>query len=134
MELDLQRLFGLHVYRTAVLIGRDPATPPLSPHLGSNTRALLVSQERRHLFVTPWCEYTLICSFMMYRVIVQAQDADRMNLENDLFMLKKQQIVQIELAEAAREQKGISPESGDRLPLPAPACVGRYVCLANFSL
>ncbi len=70
----------------------------------------------------------------MYRVIVQAQDADRMNLENDLFMLKKQQIVQIELAEAAREQKGISPESGDRLPLPAPACVGRYVCLANFSL
>jgi hypothetical protein len=32
---------------TAVLIGRDPATatpPPLTPHLGSYTRALLVSQ------------------------------------------------------------------------------------------
>ncbi len=25
-----------------------------TPHLGSYTRALLVSQERRHLFVTPW--------------------------------------------------------------------------------
>jgi hypothetical protein len=25
-----------------------------SPHLGSHTRALLVSQDRRHLFVTPW--------------------------------------------------------------------------------
>ncbi len=28
--------------------------PPLPPHLGSYTRALLVSQGRRHLFVTPW--------------------------------------------------------------------------------
>ena len=44
-----------------------------------------------------------------------------MNLENDLFMMKKQQIVQIELAEAAREQKGLTPpEGGDRF-LPAPA-------------
>jgi hypothetical protein len=24
------------------------------PHLGSYTRALLVSQDRRHVFVTPW--------------------------------------------------------------------------------
>ncbi len=29
------------------------------PHLGSYTRALLVSQERRHRFVTPWWEWTL---------------------------------------------------------------------------
>jgi hypothetical protein len=36
---------------TAVLIVREPATPP--PHLGPYTRALLVSQDRRHLFVTP---------------------------------------------------------------------------------
>jgi hypothetical protein len=27
--------------------------PPLPPHLGSYKRALLVSQDRRHLFVTP---------------------------------------------------------------------------------
>ncbi len=33
MELDLQSLFGLHVYTTAVLIGWDPATPP-SPAFG----------------------------------------------------------------------------------------------------
>ncbi len=32
-----------------VLFGWDPAPP----HLGSYTRALLVSQDRRHLFVTP---------------------------------------------------------------------------------
>ncbi len=51
MELDLQSLFGLLF--TAVLIGWDPATPPLPPHLGSYTRALLASQDRRHLFVTP---------------------------------------------------------------------------------
>ncbi len=52
MELDLQSLFRLLC--TALLIGWDPATPPpLPPHLGSYTRALLVSQDRRHLFVTP---------------------------------------------------------------------------------
>ncbi len=29
-----------------------PQLPPLPPHLGSYTRSLLVSQDRRHLFVT----------------------------------------------------------------------------------
>jgi hypothetical protein len=38
---------------TAAPIGRDPATPLLPPHLGSYTRALLASKDRRHLFVTP---------------------------------------------------------------------------------
>ncbi len=51
MELDLQSLFGLLF--TAVLIGWDPATHPF-PHLGSYTWALLSSQDRRHLFITPW--------------------------------------------------------------------------------
>ncbi len=40
--------------RTAVLIGWDPRNSPLPPHLGSYARALLVSQNRRHLFVNPW--------------------------------------------------------------------------------
>jgi hypothetical protein len=36
-----------------------PRTPPLPPHLGSlYTMALLVSQDRRHLFVTPYCNGT----------------------------------------------------------------------------
>ncbi len=50
MELGLQSLFGLLC--TAVLIGWDPATPP-SPSLWAHTytRALFVSQYRRHLFV-----------------------------------------------------------------------------------
>jgi hypothetical protein len=56
MELYLQSLFGLLC--TAVLIGWDPATPPLRPLLGSYTRALLVSQDKRHLFVTTWCHMT----------------------------------------------------------------------------
>ncbi len=52
MELDLQSLFGLLC--TAILIGWEPATPLLPPHLGSYyTRALLVSQDRRRLFVKP---------------------------------------------------------------------------------
>jgi hypothetical protein len=51
MVLDLQSLFGFLC--TAALIGGDPATPPHPRILGSSTRALLVSQDRRHLFVTP---------------------------------------------------------------------------------
>ncbi len=53
MELDLQSLLGLLC--TAALIGWDPATTPLLPAFGLKTaKALLVSQDRRHLFVTPW--------------------------------------------------------------------------------
>jgi hypothetical protein len=39
MKIDLLSLFGLNVHKCT--------------HLGSYTRALLVSQDRRHLFVTP---------------------------------------------------------------------------------
>ncbi len=52
IEIDLQSLHGLLC--TALLIGWDPATPPFPPpQLGSYTRALLVSQDRRHLFFNP---------------------------------------------------------------------------------
>ncbi len=63
MELDLRSLFGLLC--TAVLIGWDPTTP-LPPHLGSYTRSLLVSQDRRHLFVTPWLRLLYNLSFMFW--------------------------------------------------------------------
>ncbi len=50
MKLDLQSLFGLHVHScTHWLRPRNP----LPSLLGSYTRALLVSQDRRHLFVAP---------------------------------------------------------------------------------
>jgi hypothetical protein len=48
MDLDLQSLFVhscTHWLRTS---------NPLPSHLGSYTRALLVSQDKRHLFVTSW--------------------------------------------------------------------------------
>jgi hypothetical protein len=52
MELEIQSLFELHVHScTHWLRPRNP------PHLGSYTRALLVSQDRRHLFVN--CDYLL---------------------------------------------------------------------------
>jgi hypothetical protein len=47
MEFDLQSLFGLHLYSCTHWLR------PLFSHLGSYTSALLVSQDRRHLFVTP---------------------------------------------------------------------------------
>jgi hypothetical protein len=56
MELDLQSFFGLHVHSLYTHCG-DPATPS-PPHLGLYTRALLVSQDRRHLFVTPCIDIT----------------------------------------------------------------------------
>jgi hypothetical protein len=48
MELELQSLFGHHLHScTHCLKPRSPPSP-----IGSYTRALLVSQDRRHLFVT----------------------------------------------------------------------------------
>ncbi len=49
----------MYLMCTAVLIGWDPAAspPPSHPHLGFYTRALLVSKDRRHLFITPWLPY-----------------------------------------------------------------------------
>jgi hypothetical protein len=60
LEMDLQSLFGLLC--TAVLAETPHSPPPpLPPHLGSYTRALLVRHDRRHLFVTSevtihWCD------------------------------------------------------------------------------
>ncbi len=48
MELDLQSLFGLHVHSCAYWL--RPRTHPL--RIWAHIR--LVSQDRRHLFVTPW--------------------------------------------------------------------------------
>jgi len=44
-DLDLQSLFGLPCAQLFSLAE--------TPQIGSNTRALLVSQDRRHLFVIP---------------------------------------------------------------------------------
>ncbi len=39
---------------TAVWLRPRKPPPPIPPHWDSYTRALLVSKDRRHLFVTPW--------------------------------------------------------------------------------
>ncbi len=63
--VDLQSLFGLSVQRcTDWLRPRNP----LPPHLGSYTRALLVSQDRRHLFVPP-CHTRFRCSILRMKQI-----------------------------------------------------------------
>jgi hypothetical protein len=48
MEFDLQSLFRLHVHSSGILLCKTPL-PPRPPHLVS-----MVSQDRQHLFVTPW--------------------------------------------------------------------------------
>ncbi len=53
MELDLQSFFGLHVRAQLYSLAEALQFSTLPPHLGSYTRALLVSQDRRHLIVTP---------------------------------------------------------------------------------
>ncbi len=55
MESDLQSLFGLLC--TAVLIDWDPAIPP-PPRIWAHIRGRYwsASQDRRHLFVTPWSD------------------------------------------------------------------------------
>ncbi len=55
VEVDLQSLFGLHVTSCAQLysLAETPELLPIPPHWDSYTRALLVSKDRRHLFVTP---------------------------------------------------------------------------------
>jgi hypothetical protein len=52
MELDLESLFGLLVHCCTHWL-RPRNTPP-PPAFGSYMRALLISQDRQHLFVTPW--------------------------------------------------------------------------------
>ncbi len=57
IELDFQSLFGLlciQLYSLAEI----PQLPPFPMHLGSYMMAILVSQERRHLFVTPCLQTT----------------------------------------------------------------------------
>ncbi len=59
MEVDLQSLFGIHVTWCSQLysLAEAPCGPQLPPSpciWTRNTRALLVSKDRRHLFVTPW--------------------------------------------------------------------------------
>jgi hypothetical protein len=75
MELDLQSLFGLYEYICTHWL--SPRTPPphISPHWDSYTRVLLVSKDRRHLFVTPCFSqiqstsygYFTCCGSLFYR-------------------------------------------------------------------
>jgi hypothetical protein len=65
MEVDLQSLFGLNVTWCAQLLSlAETPLLPSSPSIWTRvTRALLVSKDRRHLFVTPCCKGTA-CSIL----------------------------------------------------------------------
>jgi hypothetical protein len=78
-EIDLQSLFELMCTYSCNHWMRDPATPtpPPLPHLGSYTRALLVSQHRRHLFVT-------LCFIGLYA------SACTDKKENKIFLISKE--------------------------------------------
>ena len=59
MESDLQSLFGLHAHSCTHWLKPRNSSPPRAFALGSYTRVLLVSQNRRHLFVTPCVHRTI---------------------------------------------------------------------------
>jgi hypothetical protein len=71
MELDLQSLFEL-LCRAHWL---SPATPP-PPYLGSYRRSLLVSQDRRHLFVSP--------CFLVFGFFIDVVYSQRQRLLHDI--------------------------------------------------
>jgi hypothetical protein len=93
--------------------------------LSISVRFTHLQWDRYALATPPWKSFDISTGpHRCDNCVLQAQDADRMNLENDLFALKKQQTVQIELAEAAREQKSTTPELTDSPFIAPPACVG----------
>jgi hypothetical protein len=54
MEVDLKRSMSRDVHRCTHWL-RPRNSPPPSPRIWTRiTKALLVSKDRRHLFVTPW--------------------------------------------------------------------------------
>jgi hypothetical protein len=56
IELDLQSLFGLLCTLQLYSLAETTRLTPSPPHLDLFPMALLVSQDRRHLFVTSWSE------------------------------------------------------------------------------
>ncbi len=70
MELDLQKFIWAPVYNcTHWLRLRNSSLPP---HLGSCTRSLLVSQDRRHLSVTPCFPPSIHSSKYICLVVISA--------------------------------------------------------------
>jgi hypothetical protein len=82
MVLDLQILSWL-LYSSVFICTHwpIPRPPPPPSYLGSYTSALLVSQDRRHIFVTPWITVLFILLFCsVWKVRRARQDeADRVD-------------------------------------------------------
>ncbi len=69
MEVDLQSLSGLHVTWCAQLYSLTelrPRNSPLPLHLDSY-REILVSKDRRHLFVSPWTNPSAAVQMLLAR-------------------------------------------------------------------
>jgi hypothetical protein len=79
MELDFQSLFELlHVYSYTQWLRPRSSLPPFPRVLGSYTRALLVSRDRRHIFVTPHA-----CNVQNWMVVCSLDDVSANGLCSD---------------------------------------------------
>ncbi len=76
LTVDLQRLFWLHVTWCAQLYSlAETSQLPPSPRIWTRiTRALLVIQDRRHLFVTPCCHLSTLYYIKLSQYWIQKED------------------------------------------------------------
>ncbi len=82
-----------HVMCTAVLIDWDPATPP-SPCIWIRiTRALLVSEDRRHLFVTPWTNPSAAVQMLLARDHCLGLKVSWINKQTRLFIRNERAVL-----------------------------------------
>ncbi len=82
IELESQSLFGLHACAQLYSLAEipQPLPPPPHPHLGSYTRALLLSQDRWHLFVTTWLNPAHVLLYIMTKISIEDPNADLFKL------------------------------------------------------
>jgi hypothetical protein len=69
MEVDLQSLFGLHVRTQLYSLALTPQPPPPPPLIWAHIRGRywsLVSQDRRHLFVSFVAPWIMFFSYFIY--------------------------------------------------------------------
>ncbi len=80
MELDLQSFFWALCAQLYSLAETRQPLPPL-PHLGSYTKALLVSQDKWNLFVTPWLFVIKTVMWPSHQSLKESNDIPTLTIE-----------------------------------------------------